>query len=183
MEPTVITFLPIEDMRVLKQIILVNDSKYGRDVSIGYILYEREFSSNYKFKETPKEEKDFKYHLEYPRQDSYPNDKVDDLILQSIKNTFPKSRLRNHSIVCNIDQQKLMALQNRTVEKSDVQITPDFSGIDIYSLAGKQFKTVRKVFSIYSESQIDDITNLAFFGYYDISDNKILDGVLKVKFK
>jgi len=183
MEPTNITFLPIEQMRILKQVILINDSKYERDVSIGYILYEREFSPSYRFKETTKEERDFNYLVDYPRQDSYPNDKVDDLILQSIRNTFPKSRVRNHSIICNLDQEKLRVLQNRTIERNSMHITPDLSGLDIYNLAGKKFRTVPKEFNIYSESRIDDIKNLTFFGYYNISDSKILDDLVKVNFK
>lgn len=126
MEPRTIKFLPLDQMRILKQIFIVNENKYDREVAVGYILYERKLTKEYKFSETPKEERDFRYYLEYPRQDSYPNDEVDDLILQSIKNTYPKSYLKNHSIICNVDTEKYDVLKKPENQPSVINVSPDF---------------------------------------------------------
>lgn len=182
MQQKTITVLPLDEIRILKQIIIVTDSQYSNEISIGYILYERKMSQDYKFIETPKEKRDFTYYLDFPKQDSYPNDNVDDILLQSVKNRFPKSKLINHSIICNVDIDKVKVLQNQSSELSQIQITPDFSGIDLSTLVGKQFEQAFKQIKIYADFKIEDIKNLAFFGYYDLNDNEIINKIREVKF-
>ena len=182
MQQKTITVLPLDEIRILKQIIIINDSQDNREISIGYILYERKKSQDYKFIETPKEERDFTYYLDYPKQDSYPNDNVDDILLQSVRNRYPKSKLINHSIICNVDLEKINMLQNPPSELSQIQITPDFSGIDISTLVGKQFEQAFKQIKIYADFRLEDIKNLAFFGYYDLNDDEIINKVREVRF-
>jgi hypothetical protein len=182
MQQKTITVLPLDEIRILKQIIIINDSQDNREISIGYILYERKMSQDYKFIETPKEERDFTYYLDYPKQDSYPNDNVDDILLQSVRNRYPKSKLINHSIICNVDLEKINMLQNPPSELSQIQITPDFSGIDISTLVGKQFEQAFKQIKIYADFRLEDIKNLAFFGYYDLNDDEIINKVREVRF-
>lgn len=183
MKPKTITVLPIDELRVIKQIFLTKESKHNdNDISIGYILYERKFTGNYKFTETPKEKRDFKYYLEYPRQDSYPNDSIDDLILQSVKNTYPKSIVKSHSLICNIDKEKIEILQDRPSEKSHIKITPDFSGRDFNKIAGREFDWIQKKITIYADSINEELKNVSFFGYYDLDDQEILPEVDEIKF-
>lgn len=182
MEPKVITVLPIDEMRVIKQIFIVTESRQNNEISIGHILYERKFTTNYKFKETPKEERNFDYYLEYPKQDSYPNDQLDHLILQSIRNTYPKSVIRNHSVICNVDKEKIEVLRNRLTEKSSIKITPGFSDIDIYNIAGKQYKWIEKEITIYADSIFEEFKNPWFFGYYDVNESEILERIMEIKF-
>lgn len=182
MKHKTITVLPLEEIRVLKQIIIVNDSQKNDEISLGYILYERKMSQDYKFNETPKEKRDFKYYLDYPKQESFPNDKVDDIFLQSIKNRFPKSKLKNHLIICNVDLEKIKMLQNQPNESSQIQITPDFSVVDLSTIAGKQFEQAFKQIKIYADFRLEDIKNLAFFGYYDLNDVEIINKIQEIKF-
>lgn len=56
-----ISFLPIEEMRILKQIIIVSDFPKDRELSVGYIVYERILTDRYKFKETNKKSDGFDY--------------------------------------------------------------------------------------------------------------------------
>ncbi len=177
-----ISVLPMEEIRVIKQIMLISEFANNREYSIGYILYERKLTDNYKFKETPKEKKDFSDYLEYPRQDSYPNDNVDEIILQSIRNTFPKSTLRNYSLICNVDIDRVKILQNRPIEQSEITFTPDFSQVDIYELAGKSFNGLRKPVKIYSDFTKESIQNLYFQGYYNLEDREILNKIDKIDF-
>lgn len=60
-------------------------------------MYKRILSTNYKFIEVPESQRDFSYYIDYPKQDLYPNDNVDNLILQSIRNSYPKSLVKNHT--------------------------------------------------------------------------------------
>jgi Mor family transcriptional regulator len=182
MESRLITVLPESELRILKQIFIVTESRHKNDISIGYILYERKFAEGYTLKETPIEERDFKYYLEYPRQDSFPKDNVDDLILQSVRNSYPKSIVKNHSIVCNVDKEKIDLFRKRPVEKSFIKITPDFSNTDFRVLAGKQFKYAQKELNIYADYNLEEITNLSFFGSYNYNDNLILDKFNEVIF-
>jgi len=179
MEPHVIEFLPIEEMRIVKQIIVMTHSN-DRDISLGYILYERKFTEEYKLKETPEEERDFSYYLEYPKQDTFPNDNIDDLILQAFRNQYPKSILRNHSVLCNIDVRNIETLKNRPVEQFFLEITPDFSGTDIYSLAGKSFDIYQKEINLYADFKIGTINRV--FGYYDLNDRNIIERIRTVNF-
>lgn len=50
------SILPIDELRIVKQIFIVSEIPNG-DISIGYILYERRFESNYRFKEKKEEDR------------------------------------------------------------------------------------------------------------------------------
>jgi hypothetical protein len=89
-----ISFLPIDDMRILKQIIIVSDFPRDRELSVGYIVYERKLTDRYKFKEVDKKSDEFNYLLDYPKQELYPHDDVDDIILQAVQN------LSSETIIC-----------------------------------------------------------------------------------
>lgn len=183
MKTKTFTILPIENIRIVKQLFIVKESRHNdNDISIGYILYERKLNDQYKFVETPKEERDFNYHLEYPRQDSFPNDNIDDLILQSVKNSYPKSLVKNHSIISSLDEEKIEIFQDRPTEKSHIKITPDLSGLDLNKMVGREFEWIQMKVTIYVDSSREDLKNVAFFGHYDINDKNILDQINDIKF-
>lgn len=182
MDIKTISVLPIEEIRVIKQIMIVSEFANNKEYSIGYILYERELSDNYKFKETPKGERDFSYYLDFPRQDSYPTDNLDEIILQSIKNSFPKSTLRNYSLICNVDKERIERLQNRQFEQSEISFTPDFSQTDFHRFVGQSFDGLRKPIKIYNDFTKESIQNLYFQGYYNLNDRQMLDRIDSTKF-
>lgn len=182
MKTTTIKILPIEELRIIKQITLISQFANNQDYSIGYILYERKLTKEYKFVETPEEEKDFKYYMEYPRQDSYPNDNIDELILQSIRNSFPKSTLRNHSIICNVDIDKKERMQNREFRINNIQFTPNFSQIDMNDLKGKSFEGLNISIKVYNDYKLEGIENLFFQGYYNLNDLNVLDELDTIQF-
>lgn len=177
MKHQTITILPLDKMRVLKQVIILKN-----DISIGYILYERKLSPDYKFVETPEDEKDFNYYFEYPKQESFPKDNLDDIILQTIRNKYPKSITYNHSIICNVDEDKIKTLKNRATEKGSIQITPDFSKVDLSTLAGQQFEQYYIDVNIYADFRLEDIKNLFFYGNYDMDDDFIINELRKIEF-
>lgn len=63
-----ITVLPIDEMRIVKRIDLLTQNKNNIEIRIGFIVYEREFSPDYKFVEKKKDEKDFLYLSTYPNK-------------------------------------------------------------------------------------------------------------------
>jgi hypothetical protein len=183
MKTKTFTILPIEEIRIVKQLFIVKESRHNdNDISIGYILYERKLTDKYKFAETPKEEQDFNYFLEYPRQDTFPNDNIDDLILQSVKNSYPKSLVKNHTIFSSLDEEKIEIFQDRPTEKSHFKITPNLSVLDLNKLVGREFEWIQKKITIYIDSSREDLKNVAFFGHYEINDKNILDQISDVKF-
>lgn len=113
-----IKFLPVEEMSVLKQVYIVSDFQGTGDFRIGYLLYLRKLSDTYRFVEVEEEKKDFNYHLTYPKQEYFPNDVLDELILQSVKNIYPKSYTFSHSILFTMDLELIERLKDRPHERS-----------------------------------------------------------------
>jgi len=177
-----IEFLPLDEMRIVKQIIIVENYKSDTDSVIGYILYERPLSQEYKFKLIPERERDFSYYLNYPKQEYFPSDNIDDILLQAVRNSHPKSEVRNHSLVCNVEIDRINTLKNMRVESGNIRITPDFSGVDIYSLAGRNFNFAEQEINIYASLPIENPNDKCFFGYYDITDTEIVNKIMNVKF-
>ncbi len=182
MENQTITLRPIDEMRIIKQIFLIYESGSKQDLSIGYIMYQRRFSDNYKFKETPKEQKDFSYYLDFPKQEMYPHDDVDETIFQAIKNTYLKSRLINFSLIFNVDSEKVTRLQNRTFEQSEIIFRPSISPFDFERYVGQHFPVLRKQIKIYQDYTKESIQNIAFLGLYDLQDKSILDKINNIEF-
>lgn len=78
---------------ILKEITIYSKNRNDVEIPIGYILYLRDITDKYSFE--PNEEKGtFKGKL-YPQQPQYPNDEIDNIIFDSIKQKFPKSKIKN----------------------------------------------------------------------------------------
>lgn len=182
MENQTISLLPTQEMRIIKQIFLIYESGSKQELSIGYVMYQRKFSDNYKFKETPKEQKDFSYYLDYPKQEMYPHDEVDETIFQAIKNTYLKSRLINFSLIFNVDEEKVKRLQGRPYEQSEIIFRPSISTFDLERYIGQHFSVLRKQIKIYQDYTKESIQNIAFLGLYDLQDKSILDKVSNIEF-
>lgn len=177
-----ITILPTDEMRIIKQIIIISDLNDNTNKQIGHILYERKLSSDYKFIETPKDKKDFSYYLEYPKQESFPNDNIDDVFLQSVRNLYPNSIVKNHSLISNVDIDKIESLKKQKIEESAFQITPDFITPNIFSLAGREFEQTYFKVNLYKNINTEEISNIVFYGYYNIDNNQIIEKINDIKF-
>lgn len=173
MEIKTIKFLPTGQMKIVKEILIVDVNQDGNEFVIGSLMYERILSTDYKFIEVPENQRDFSCYIDYPKQDLYPNDNVDNLILQSIQNSFPKSLVKNHTLLCNVDEEKIRILKNKKVESGVIRITPDFSGIDIYNKQTQQLRMIQQEVNIYTFRTLPNA--LFFYGHYDIADVHILD--------
>lgn len=177
-----ISFLPIEDMRILKQIIIVSDFPRDREISVGYIVYERRISDKYKFKKADEKRTEFIYLENFPKQDLYPHDYVDDIILQAVQNQYPKSVVRNDHLLFNVDQEKIIRLKNRETVKSQISFTPNFLNFDIFSDERRSFDGLIMPVSIFNDFALDYIRNIAFNGYYNLKDQNILHEISPIEF-
>ncbi|KAA6325877.1 hypothetical protein EZS27_024959 [termite gut metagenome] len=173
METRTIKILPLDELGIIKQINLVSESKFHNEA--GYILYERKLTPNYKFIKVPENKKDFKYYMEYPGQELFPNDDLDNLILLSIRNFYSKSVVRNYPLLSNVDIDNLTILKNRYAYQTTIRITPNFSNVDILKLRGLSFKQIILNVNVYTTLTSKDVENMAFFGYYSLDDEDVLE--------
>lgn len=160
-----ITVLPIEEMRIVKRIDLLTQTKHNIEIRMGFILYEREFSPDYKFIENKKEEKDFLYLSTYPKQEDYPSDEIDELILSSIKSAFSNAQIHSELLFSTFDTDNLNRLVKRPNEKANFIVRPEFYGQDLAFLVGKSFKSFFKEINVYVDGSSELIKHLTFNGY------------------
>lgn len=177
------SILPVEEIRIIKRVVIVSDNAVNRDISIGYFLYERLLSSEYRFIEKKEEEKDFDYYLTYPKQEDFPKDKIDELILQAIQNNYPKSFTISYSLISSLDKENIELFKNRPSEKSSIIFSPDLSNLDYSKFAGKDINYMKIDMNVFVDFKLEYIKNLFFYGKYDLSkENEIFNSLDKIKF-
>ena len=182
-------WLDVSEMKVLKQIILVSD-RDGGEVELGRMIYTRPLSEKYNFKIQDAEdgndsEKSVdRLFQEYPKQENYPNDRLDEIIMTSVRNSYPKSMLRNESILFNVDLEKIKTLTNRRAVPSTMYLSPEFSNAGSYSeFVGKEFRAPRIEFNIYTYYNPEFLEGNIFYGTYNVSEESILELFNEVGFK
>lgn len=178
--------LNVDEFKVLKQIIIIDDKKFG-ETTIGNILYNRDFSNNYKFKkdlENNEESDILRLLKEYPKQENYPNDRIDDIIFKSVKDEYPKSILHNHLIIFNTDIEKLERLKNKNKLCGIMFFEPIFEDYsDLSKFAGKIFKSPIINFDIYSDYKEEIRENQSFSAKYFLDEVSLLDEIKKISFQ
>lgn len=181
METIRISVLPQNEIRIIKEIIIVSDHE-NRDTSLGSIFYERDFSPEYKMEEIEEENRDFTYYLNYPKQEYFPTDDLDGIILQSIKNSFPKSIIRNFIYFSTADVQRLKNLKKRPIESTTILFSPLLISQNYQTLSNSNQHFYYPKINIYRDSKKEDAANLAFFGNFDLNDRTILSRLRDINF-
>lgn len=180
---TSINFLDQEDWKIVKEINIISTNQYGVEISIGTIVYNREITDDYKLKEDP-EPNQFKRLLNYPKQELFTHDDIDELILSAVKSKFPKSYIMSHQIFWDSDEKRFEHLLKRPKETAVLEIRPNFSGIDIYSLAGKSFPVFRKEINIYQDFTLESIKSHFFTANCDFDKREsLIPELYKIVFK
>ncbi|MBN8697161.1 MAG: hypothetical protein J0L87_11590 [Bacteroidetes bacterium] len=187
MKEEVLKWLNIADLKILKQIIIISDRQNG-EYEIGQVIYTRPLTVQYNLKKQEGESKTTtsieSLLQEYPRQKNYPNDRIDEIIFESIRKTFPKSILRNDTIFFNIDEEKLSLLRNKNIVKSAIYFSPEFSGIlNVFEYVGRTFKAPRIDINIYSYYKSDLLDGRFFYANYSVTEENILEQLNTVKFE
>lgn len=175
--------LPIEEVKIIKRINIVSQDRFGNDIIIGFILYQRGFSADYKFKETKEEDRDFAYFISYPRQEDFPTDSIDDLLLQTIQNNYPKSYIFNQLKFTTSDVEQFKNLINRPSEKSDLVIRPDFTGQQYERLVEIDFTSFNEEIKVFVEGSSQLIKGLNFYGNCNFENrNEIYQQLEEIEF-
>ncbi|MFA0960350.1 hypothetical protein AB9P05_00940 [Roseivirga sp. BDSF3-8] len=190
MEEIVLKWLKINEMKVLKQIIIISDRKNG-ETELGSILYTRPLTENYNFKKQQEEdekEKDSdswsRLLQEYSKQKNYPNDRIDEIILEAVKSSYPKSIVRNDSILFNVDSEKIDVFKNRMVIPATIYFSPEFTHVgNFYDFVGKEFRAPKANVNVYSFFKPEFLEGHIFYASYNASEENVLEDLKTVEFK
>ena len=190
MKEKILKWLEINDLKFLKRIIIVSDRQNGDEYELGQIIYTRRLTTEYNFKEQGEKNKNtntFERLLqEYPKQRNYPHDRIDEIIFDSIKKTFPKSTLRNDTIFFNADDEKISLLKNKNIIKSTIYFSPEFSDIvNVFDYVGKTFRILRVDINLYSyyKAHFHLLDGQIFYANYSATEENILEKLSTVNFE
>jgi hypothetical protein len=184
MEQKTLKWLDISEMKILKQIFIISDGQQGESV-IGRVVYTRPLTIDYNLKKQQDEGNKLDRFLnDYPRQENYPTDRIDEIIFDSIRKAYPKSKLRNDTILFNVDLDKISILRNRKIIKSAIYFSPEFSNItSIFDYVGKSFQAPQIKINIYSDYNPAFLDGQIFYAEYDVSEETVLEKLKTVNFE
>lgn len=187
METKTLKWLDINDLKILKQIIIISAGQNG-EYELGQIIYTRPYTTQYNLKKN--EEKDITANNanrllhEYPKQKNYPNDRIDEMIFDSIKQTFPKSILRNNTIFSTLDQEKLSLLKKKKIIRSAIYFSPEFSeNENVFDYVGKTFKAPKIGINIYSYFKSNLLEGRIFYANFNVIEEVVLEKINTVTFE
>ena len=158
--------------KIVKTINLVNEN----DI-FGFLKYLRDITPEYRL-----EEKNQRNIMDlYPYQEMYPNDEIDEILLNAVKDKYPRSILYNSLLIDQTDVDKLYASISYPFETADIIVKPDFSGISLYP--GQSIPCFKKEITIYSDLSTKMIKNLGFWGQCNFQQSEeIYNRLDQIKF-
>ncbi len=166
---TEIKILQKEYVKIVKRISIVSQNRFDNDIVIGYLLYERNFSPDYRFDSKQNEEKESFIIGPYPRQEDFPKDELDDLVLKIVCSKYPKSLLHNVLLFSTSDVAMIENWTNKPCEQLEINIAPDFSGYNLEMLSGRMFTQYRRKVNVYVDGSSEMIKNIILFGHCDLN--------------
>ncbi len=161
-----IKMLDFKDWKILKEINIVSKNSYNQELVIGKILYQRDIKREY-YLEKDTEENEFLRLLKYPKQELFPHDEIDEIVLNSIKDQFLKSFVHNSEIAFDSDLKKIQTITKVPKQTATLEIRPNFSQMDLSKLAGKDLYFFTKDINIYQNFTQASITGKYFTGICD----------------
>jgi hypothetical protein len=161
-----IKMLDFKDWKILKEINIVSMNSYGQELVIGKLLYLREVRKDYYLKEDT-EENELLRLLQYPKQELFPHDELDEILLNSIKTQFPNSTVFNSTVSFNSDLKKIETIAKVPKHPATLEVRPDFSQVDVSKLIGKDLNVFIKQINIYQYFTQESITGKYFTGVCD----------------
>jgi len=188
MEQIILQWLRPDQYRILKQIILLGD-RSGVEIELGRIFYKRSFRNNYNLRKQGEEDAKsgnpmMKFISEYPRQENYPVDEIDVMILDAVRQQFPKSITRSDTMFHDLDEEKLALFKRRNVIPSAMYFYPDLSSIfDISDLPQDARNGLKANINIYSYSNSEVLQNQVFHATFDYNSHFVKDNLRNVEFQ
>ncbi|MCT4583109.1 MAG: hypothetical protein N4A35_16985 [Flavobacteriales bacterium] len=178
------TVLPVSEMKIIKRINIVSQNWHPENLPIGFIIYERNFTEEYKILPEEKDSNNLSNLISgYPKQENYPHDEIDELILNTVKTEYPKSFVQNKLVFTSSDIEYFDNLIKRPFEKALFRIKPDFSNLDLSLLSGQEFECINQEINVYVDHSSELIKNIFLDGNCDFDHHKALFRALKtIKF-
>ena len=188
MNEKTLKWLDISEMKILKHIIIISDRQNG-ETELGSIFYTRPFTEEYNLKKQQEDANNTETQIkklfqEHPKQKNYPNDRIDEIIFESVKKNYPKSVLKNDTILFNVDFEKLDTLKNRLVIPCSIYFLPEFSNTgNFHEFVGKEFKAPQVNLNIYSYYKPEYMDRHIFYAIYNVTEENVLDKLRTVNFE
>lgn len=160
--------LDFPEWKIMKEIQIVSQNSYGQEIVIGAIVYLRKIKNDYYLKDDP-EPNEFLRLLNYPKQELFPRDYLDEIILNSIKDKYPKSFVRNTEISFDSDIEKIGITTQTPTQTAGFEVRPNFSQVDSSRFVGQPLTFFIKKINIYQHFTADSIKGKYFTGVCDFS--------------
>lgn len=116
-------FLPMEECKIVRQIIIIAPTEWGQETEVGYIMYSRPITENYKMNLSGQGDP-ISYLLNSHKEEYYPKDYVDEVLLKMIKDTYPKSIVKYSIVLTNTDEVRIKSLQVPMNKKVTMTLSP-----------------------------------------------------------
>ena len=158
--------LDFKDWKIMKKIHIVSQNSYDQEIVIGVIAYLRNIQKDYYLKNDPVPN-DFLRLLQYPKQELFPQDYLDEIIFNSIKDKYPKSYVRNAEISFDSDKEKIKIITQMPKHTVKFEVRPNFNQVDLSILVGQTFRFFIKDINIYQHFTADSIKGKYFTGICD----------------
>lgn len=163
--------LDFNDRKIMKEIHIVSQNSYNQEIIIGVIAYLRKIQRDYYLKNDT-EPNQFLRLLNYPKQELFPNDELDDIILDSVKEKYPKSFFRNTQISFDSDRDKIKIITQVPKQTAIIEVRPNFGQIDLSNFFVQSFNIFYKNINVYQKFMADSIKGLYFTGTCDFANQE-----------
>lgn len=160
--------LDFQEWKIMKEIHIVSQNSYDQEIVIGVIAYLRKIQKDYYLKKDP-EPNEFLRLLNYPKQDLFPQDYLDEIILNSVKEKHPKSFVRNTEISFDSDIEKINIITQVPKQLARFEVRPNFSQVDLSKFVGQSLYFFIKDINIYQHFTADSIKGKYFTGICDFN--------------
>ena len=164
-----IRMLDFKDWKIMKEIHIVSQYSYDQEIVIGVIAYLRNIQKDYYLKNDP-EPNEFLKLLHYPKQELFPQDYLDEIIFNSIKDKYPKSFVQNTEISFDSDEEKIKIITQVPKQTAKFEVRPNFNQVDLSKLVGQTLRFFIKDINIYQHFTADSIKGKYFTGICDFEN-------------
>lgn len=169
-----ITVLPNDEIKYVKTITF--EKNFLDRIYTAKIVYKRNPSQNYKMdysKATP-----FERQMFYYREECYPHDLIDDIILEGIRQNYPQARVNTSLMMCDVEKANIeKELGNYLRTDFQINIQPNIVDVNQIIKMGKtQWRVFVKSLPIYltNSREIELFRNVGSFLYYDLDQEDSL---------
>lgn len=173
----VIRVLSIDDLNVLKTITFSKKLAGGR-VQQAEILYLRKLSSTYRMsqKEVVDEKERFERLLKGTPEEEYPQDELDELILESVKIQFKNAKVRSKLMLLSVDLADLQSYKGVHCVHTMLIVSPCLANLPEIALS---MLDGLKLFSVGLDIFVDNIFYQEAFDGVSFDKEEPIEGWLK----